>query len=169
MPRIVSVFPLSLAAQSRRTASAGFAIPAEVYTFGVSESVRVMASVLAQLDAIAREHADKECCGLLAARSGVITMALPAVNALASATAYEIAPRELFALFRRIRAARFEFAGIYHSHPSTDNAPSPRDIEFAFYSDAAYFILSPRAIAIAPVRAFTIRAGRATELDIIAV
>lgn len=140
-----------------------------MYTFGVSEPVRILTSVLDELRAAAREHADQECCGLLAARVGVITALLPAVNALASATAYEIAPRELFALFRRIREEHLDFAGIYHSHPSTDNAPSPRDIESAFYPDAAYFILSPRADAPAPARAFSIRAGRVAELEIVAV
>jgi proteasome lid subunit RPN8/RPN11 len=140
-----------------------------VYTFAVSEPVRILSTVLAQLRAAARENADQECCGLIAARDRVITALFPATNALASATAYEIAPRELFALFRRIREERLEFAGIYHSHPSTDNAPSPRDIESAFYPDAAYFILSPRADAPAPIRAFLIRAGRAAELEITAV
>ena len=135
----------------------------------MSEQVRILASVLAELRVAAREHSDQECCGLLAARNGVITTQLPAPNALASSTAYEVAPRELFALFRRIREEQLEFAGIYHSHPSTDNAPSPRDIERAFYPDAAYFILSPRGDAPAPIRAFIIRAGRVAELEIVAV
>ena len=140
-----------------------------MYTFGVRESIRIIAGVLAELQAAARAHSDQECCGLLAARDGVITMLLPAANALASATAYEIAPRELFDLFRRIRAEQLEFAGIYHSHISADNVPSPRDIERAFYPDAAYFILSSRADALAPVRAFSIRAGRVSEFQIVAV
>ncbi|MGB6200612.1 MAG: M67 family metallopeptidase [Candidatus Acidiferrales bacterium] len=131
--------------------------------------IRILASVLTDLRAAARGHADQECCGLLAARDGVIATLLPAVNALASATAYEIAPRELFRLFRRIRREHLTFAGIYHSHPATDNVPSPRDIERAFYPDAAYFILSPRDDAPAPVRAFSIRAGHVTELEIIVV
>ena len=135
----------------------------------MSEQVRILASVLADLRAAAREHAEQECCGLLAARNGVITTHLPAANALASATAYEIAPSELFALFRRIREEQLEFAGIYHSHLSADNAPSPRDIERAFYPDAAYFIISPRADAPAPIRAFHIRGGRVAELEIIVV
>ena len=140
-----------------------------MYTLAVSESVRIASAALAQLHAAALAHPDQECCGLLAARDGVITTLLPAANVLASATAYEIAPRELFALFRRIRAARIEFAGIYHSHLASDNAPSPRDIECAFYPEAAYFILSPRADAPAPIRAFSIRAGRVAELEIVAV
>jgi proteasome lid subunit RPN8/RPN11 len=133
----------------------------------VGDPIRILASALAELRAGAREHADQECCGLLAARDGVITTVLPATNALASATEYEIAPRELFALFRRIRDERLDFAGIYHSHPSTGNVPSPRDIERAYYPDAAYFVLSPRADSIAPVRAFSIRTKSVVEHEII--
>jgi proteasome lid subunit RPN8/RPN11 len=135
----------------------------------VGGPIRILATVLVELRAVARENADLECCGLLAARDGVITTVLPATNALASATAYEIAPRALFALFRRMRDERLDFAGIYHSHASTDNVPSPRDIERAYYPDAAYFILSPRADAIRPIRAFSIRASRVAELEIIAL
>jgi proteasome lid subunit RPN8/RPN11 len=135
----------------------------------VRDPIRILATALAELRAVARAHAVQECCGLLAARDGVITTVLPATNALASATVYEIAPRELFTLFRRVRDERLDFAGIYHSHPSSENVPSPRDIERAYYPDAAYFILSPRADAIRPVRAFSIRASRVAELEIIAI
>lgn len=67
---------------------------------------------------------------------------------------------------REIRAASLELLGIYHSHPNGKNEPSPRDIERAYYPDAAYFIVSPLPDAPQPVRAFSIRDGRATELEI---
>jgi len=67
---------------------------------------------------------------------------------------------------RESRAAGLEFLGIYHSHPNGENAPSARDIELAYYSEEAYFILSSRPDAAKPVRAFSIREGRATELKI---
>jgi proteasome lid subunit RPN8/RPN11 len=109
---------------------------------------------------------------------------------------YEIAPQELFRLMREIRAANLELLGIYHSHPNGKNEPSPRDIELAYYPDTAYFILSPlppspsleasnpeapsheaprseasshgapREDAPRPVRAFSIREARVTELEI---
>jgi proteasome lid subunit RPN8/RPN11 len=82
------------------------------------------------------------------------------------ATAYEIAPRELFSLVREIRAAGLELMGIYHSHPDGKNEPSPRDIELAYYPDTAYLIVSPQPNAAQAVRAFWIRDGRSTELDI---
>jgi proteasome lid subunit RPN8/RPN11 len=108
-----------------------------------------------------------ECCGLLAGSNGVIARVYRATNAANNlATAYEIAPQELFSLVREIRAAGLELMGIYHSHPNGKNQPSPRDIEVAYYPDTAYIIISPQAGAAQPVRAFSIRDGRANELDI---
>jgi [CysO sulfur-carrier protein]-S-L-cysteine hydrolase len=130
------------------------------------ESVRVRAGLLEELLAEARREPRLECCGLLAGRDGTISVVLSACNALASATAYEIAPAELFALFRRMREENLDHLGIYHSHPATDNAPSPTDIERAYYPDVAHFIVSPRAGAARPVRAFRIADGRAVGLEI---
>jgi proteasome lid subunit RPN8/RPN11 len=130
----------------------------------VSDVVLVRASLPDELLAEARRVPEVECCGLLAGRDGVILAVFPARNSLASATAYEIAAAELFALFRRMRAGGFEHLGIYHSHPRGDNAPSPTDIERAFYPEAAYFILSPLANAACPVRTFRIAQGQAREL-----
>ncbi len=123
-------------------------------------------SVLDELLAEARRWPGLECCGLLAGRDALISAVLPARNILESAVAYEIEPGELFALFRRIRAGGLDHLGIYHSHPRGDNAPSPRDIERAFYPDAAYFILSPLPAVPRPVRAFRISDGRARELTL---
>jgi proteasome lid subunit RPN8/RPN11 len=117
------------------------------------------------------EHAarepQRECCGLLGGRDGAITQAFAAANAAADpAKNYEIAPEELFRLMREMRAAGLALMGIYHSHPNGNNEPSPRDIERAYYPEAAYFILSPRENA-AQVRAFSIRNGRVEGLQIV--
>jgi proteasome lid subunit RPN8/RPN11 len=132
----------------------------------MSEFLRVRQSVLGELLAEARRRPDLECCGLLAGRDALISVVLPARNVLESAVAYEIEPGELFTLFRSMRAAHLEHLGIYHSHPRGDNAPSPRDIERAFYPAAAYFILSPLPGAPRPVRAFRISDGHARELNL---
>ena len=126
----------------------------------------VRASLPDELLVEARRAPELECCGLLAGRHGVISVVLPARNLLASATAYEIGPAELFALFRRMRAEGLDHLGIYHSHPRGENAPSPRDVERAFYPQAAYFILSPLANAARPVRAFRIVQGQVRELTL---
>jgi proteasome lid subunit RPN8/RPN11 len=132
----------------------------------VGDIVLVRASLPDELLAEARRLPELECCGLLGGRDGVITAVLPARNLLASATAYEIEPAELFGLFRRMRGEGLEHLGIYHSHPRGDNAPSPSDVERAFYPEAAYFIVSPLANAARPVRAFRVVRGQARELTL---
>lgn len=128
--------------------------------------VRVRAEVLERMAEEARRHADVECCGLLGGHQGLISTIFPARNALASAMAFEIAPEELFHLFREIRAAGLEFLGIYHSHPAGGNAPSARDIECAYYPEAAFFIVSLQPGGPKPIRAFSICGGSASELTI---
>ncbi len=114
----------------------------------------------------ARRALPNECCGLLGGHGRSVTRAFPATNALASPTAYEIPPRELFDLFRRLRAEKLELVGIYHSHPAGDNRPSARDRERAYYPDAIYVILSPHPEAARPVRAFRIRDQEVEELSV---
>jgi [CysO sulfur-carrier protein]-S-L-cysteine hydrolase len=133
----------------------------------VPEFVRALEEVLRATLAHARGEPHQECCGLLAGRHGVIVCAFAATNVASHpATSYEIAPREIFSRIREMRAAGLELLGIYHSHPSTANEPSPRDVESAYYPDAAYFILSPFSAAPRPVRAFSIRDGQVKELEI---
>jgi proteasome lid subunit RPN8/RPN11 len=129
--------------------------------------IRIRPLLAEQLLAHARQDVNRECCGLLAGRDGVIARAYPATNAAGDAAmSYEIAPQELFRLMREIRAAGLELLGIYHSHPAGENKPSRRDIERAYYPAAAYFIISPRADAACPIRVFSIQDGRAFELEI---
>ena len=129
--------------------------------------IRIAQKAFAELTGFAATKPDEECCGLLAGRDGSITRVFNAYNAAKNPkNAFEIAPPELFKLMREIRAAGLDLLGIYHSHTTFDNQPSPRDIERAYYPDAAYFILSPRSDAPRQVRAFSIRDGSARELKI---
>src|SRR5271169_6158368 len=130
-------------------------------------AIRILREVLSQLNEHALAEPKQECCGLLAGRDGVITHVFPAENVASNpAKNYEIAPSEIFRMMREFRAAGLEFLGIYHSHPNGENQPSARDIELAYYSEEIYFILSPHPDVVKPVRAFSIRDGRATELKI---
>ena len=131
------------------------------------DEIRLARGVAAEILNHARGNPEDECCGLLAGRHGAIAQAFPAQNvAEHPTTAYEIAPKELFRIMREIRAAGLELLGIYHSHPNGDNQPSARDVERAYYPDAAYFILSPRAEAPEPIRAYSIHDGRWTQREI---
>ncbi len=126
----------------------------------------IRAEILDAMLGHARREPELECCGLLAGRAGAISEIFPAENALRSRTAYEISPGDLFPMFRRMRAEGLDHMGIYHSHPATENIPSPSDLELSCYPEQAYFILSPRADAKRPVRVFQIRDGRAEEMEI---
>src|SRR5712691_6427469 len=128
--------------------------------------IRVRPGIVEEMLRHARSDPGMECCGLLAGLGGVIIKIFPAKNALASPTAYDVAPQELFQLFRRMREEGLEHLGIYHSHPSSENVPSPRDIELAAYPNEAYFIISLLPAAPRPVRAFSIRDGIVRELEI---
>ena len=129
-------------------------------------AIRIQNDALLRLIEHAEKEPRKECCGLLAGGSGVITRVFAVTNAAADpAKSYEIAPKELFPLMRELRAAGLEMMGIYHSHPNGNNEPSPLDIERSYYPDAAYFILSP-STNTAAVRAFSIRDGFVTELTV---
>ncbi len=132
----------------------------------MADLVRTHKDVLTQMMDHVLQEPRLECCGLLAGRGGVITRVFAATNATASATEYEIAPKELFQSIREIRGAGLEFMGIYHSHPDSDNKPSERDISQAYYPNVAYFILSPRKDAATPIRAFSIRDAKTAELHI---
>jgi proteasome lid subunit RPN8/RPN11 len=133
----------------------------------MGDAIRIQREVFQELGKRALQETKRECCGLLAGRDSVITHAFPAENVASDpAKSYEIAPSEIFRMMREFRAAELDFLGIYHSHPNGENEPSARDIELAYYSQEAYFILSPRSDAAKPVRAFSIRDGRAIELEI---
>ena len=128
------------------------------------------ASVLRQLIDHTRQNPQVECCGFLAGRDGIITLAFPAENIAASpATTYEVATTQIVHLRREIRAAGLEMSGIYHSHPNGKGEPSQTDIATVGYPDVAYFIISPAADAGTAVRAFLIRDGQITELKLLIV
>ena len=131
--------------------------------------VRSRRKVYGQLLEHARRQPHRECCGILAGQKGLITQAYPARNVAADPVRhYEISPKEMVRLMVEFRERRLEFLGIYHSHPYwlDRNEPSPKDIALAYYSEAIHFIVTPRPYATAPIRAFSIRDGRAMELEI---
>lgn len=133
----------------------------------MTRSLQTRRSVLGQMLEHARRRPNQECCGLLAGSTGVITEAFPAKNAAKDPKRnYEIAPMEIVRLLREFRQRKLQFLGIYHSHPTGENVPSRRDIELAYYSEAIYFIVTPRPYAENPIRAFSIRDGQVEEIEI---
>jgi proteasome lid subunit RPN8/RPN11 len=106
----------------------------------------------ATLDAMieqAREALPNECCGLLAGhfdaeeRTASASTRFPLTNVAATPTTrYEADPKELFKAFRDMREQGLEHVAIYHTHPTSQAAPSRTDLERAFYPGVVYLIFS---------------------------
>lgn len=111
------------------------------------DSIRILPGVIDAMIDHARRDAPLECCGLLAAREGVIDEAIPARNLKASAVAFLIDPADHFAALKRARAAGLEIVGAYHSHPRSPAVPSPTDLAKAHYEEFLYVIVSLAAAA----------------------
>jgi [CysO sulfur-carrier protein]-S-L-cysteine hydrolase len=90
----------------------------------------------------ARRDAPLECCGLLAARDGVIDEAIPARNLEASSVAFLIDPADHFAAVKRTRIEGRDIVGAYHSHPRSPAIPSATDLAEAHYEEFVYAIVS---------------------------
>lgn len=129
-------------------------------------TVSIQASVLDAMREHARASVPKECCGLLAGSDGAVTHSFPVANVLASEREFFADPAELISTLRALRDRGLKHQGIYHSHPSSENFPSSRDREMAFYPDCAHFIISPSAPFERQVRAFEIQNCHVTELEI---
>ena len=133
----------------------------------VPDALKIRGDALRVIEKHVLQFPDEEVCGLLAGKSGVVELTLRTLNAAENpATEYEIAPKELFAAMRAIRASGAAFMGIYHSHPNGSGAPSARDVAEAYYPDAAYLIATIGAGGEAKVQAFSIRDGAAKEIAI---
>ena len=133
-------------------------------------SIQIQSAVLREMIEHARRDPRLECCGLLAGRDHQITHAYPAENVAARpATNYEVATKEIINLTRQIRENELELLGIYHSHPNGAEEPSPTDVATAGYPDVAYFIVSHISDANPQVRAFSIRDGHISEMNLLAV
>jgi proteasome lid subunit RPN8/RPN11 len=101
-------------------------------------------SHFADIVAHARETAPAECCGLIGGtESGLATTIYRLRNvALNNQVSYEVAPEELFAAQRKMRAGNEDLLAIYHSHPrSVDPTPSETDVRTAYYPAAVYLIV----------------------------
>ncbi len=122
-------------------------------------SVRILQRVIDAIVDHARRDAPLECCGLLAARDGVIDEAIPTRNLKASTVVFLMDPADHFAALKRTRAEGREIVGAYHSHPRSPAVPSPTDLAEAHYEEFLYVIVS-LAAAEADVKAYLLRAGR---------
>ncbi len=93
-----------------------------------SPRLRIPRPIFDAMLAHARAEHPNECCGFLAGANGCVTHRFPLVNALASAIAYDVEPRELLAAHRAMRALGIGEVAVYHSHPTSAPIPSASDL-----------------------------------------
>jgi proteasome lid subunit RPN8/RPN11 len=118
----------------------------------------------------ARQEFPNECCGLLAGRGSRVERVYRGQNVDHSPFTYRLEPQEQLRFFKEMDAAGLELLGIYHSHTQSLAAPSRTDIAKAYYSDAAYVIVSLRdptaPSTAAEIRVFRIRDGVVAEEEL---
>ena len=106
--------------------------------------VRISTSLLQQLRRAAEAHPEQEVCGLLLGRDDRVEAAQAAANVSAAPrSAFEIDPATLLQAHRRARmSGEHRILGYYHSHPSGDADPSPRDAAQAAPDGMLWLILA---------------------------
>ena len=116
------------------------------------------------------EHSKKEspneACGILAGRGQKVEKIYEMTNADKSPSSYFMDPKEQLKVTKEIRNQGLEMVGIYHSHVASPARPSARDIEMAFYPEAAYVIVSLADINNPGARAFRIVEGKVKEEEL---
>lgn len=89
---------------------------------------QISSLILDRIAAETSEWPDREICGLLFGAPGEITAAEPCRNVAGDPSRrFEIDPAALLAAYRQARAGGPAVIGCYHSHPTGDTTPSPRD------------------------------------------
>src|SRR4030095_9540812 len=115
-----------------------------------------------------KEKYPQEACGLLVGR-GSADRFIPMENTLASSTAFEMDPAQLFSTFRDLRGSGEELVAIFHSHPRGPARPSQSDIERAYYPEAAHLIISLADPERPQAAGFRIIEEEVLEIDVHAI
>ena len=114
----------------------------------------------------ARSALPLESCGLLAGKEHTATRFLAITNRLGSATEFDMEPTELVAALRAFRTNGESLVAIFHSHPAGPARLSGRDLERAWYPEAAHIIVSFASPESPDVRGFRILDGKAVEIEL---
>lgn len=107
----------------------------------------------------------RESCGLLAGRT-VAERIISVRNNAATPSDYEMDPAELIQAFRELRQSGEDLLAIYHSHPHGPAELSKKDIELAYYPDAAQLVVSLADPEHPQTAAFRVVDGRALPIEV---
>jgi len=103
--------------------------------------LRLNAGILEQILQDAKAAYPDEGCGLLVGR-GSADRFIPMKNIAASSTEYEMDPAVLIRILRDLRQTGEQLVAIYHSHPQGPAELSRKDIDRAYYPEAAQLVVS---------------------------
>jgi proteasome lid subunit RPN8/RPN11 len=128
-------------------------------------SLTLNPGLLDQILQHAKSAYPNEGCGLLVG-NGAVERFIPMKNISASPTEYEMDPAELIRVLRDLRGTGELLIAIYHSHPHGPAEPSRRDIEQAYYPEAAQLIVSLSDQRHPKTAAFRIIDGAAIPVEL---
>ena len=124
--------------------------------------IAVVKGVVAQIVALAAESPDEVCGLLFGTEEGGdvhVSAIQPCANVAADpARRFEIDPVALITAYRAARGGGPRIVGHYHSHPSGDPVPSPRDAAAAVEDGVLWLIVAGER-----VRAWRTAAGGRVE------
>lgn len=106
-----------------------------------------------------------EACGLLLGRGGRVLRVHCLRNADHSPFSFLIEPEDQIRVIEEMERDKLELTAIYHSHPSSEARPSPRDVQRASWPEAFHLIVSLRGEPVQKV--FRIVDGRVEEAPLI--
>jgi proteasome lid subunit RPN8/RPN11 len=116
-----------------------------------------------------RHELPNECCGLLAGciveSAGIVATRFAIGNDAVSPKNYSSNARDMFEAFRSIRARGLELLAIYHSHPTSEAAPSLRDIELNTYGESVVHVIVSLAGPEPVVRAWCLMEAGFREVE----
>jgi proteasome lid subunit RPN8/RPN11 len=121
-----------------------------------TESFVLPVAMRDEIVAHARDHAPRECCGIIAGKAGEVVRLFWLTNLEQGVDRYLFDDEEFFTDYWEIENAGEELLAVYHSHPVSVAYPSKTDVAFAFWPEAVYVICSLEHSDAPVIRGFRI-------------
>ena len=125
----------------------------------------IPAATFSSMMAHCRADYPNEACGILAGCDLMVDEIFPMTNIEKSPASFLMDAEEQFRMMKELREKSLQMTAIYHSHPATPAYPSRKDLDMAYYEEAAYVIISLTEREPV-VRCFSIINGKALEIGI---
>jgi proteasome lid subunit RPN8/RPN11 len=129
------------------------------------DNLTIPKSIYDEMLAHCSEAYPNEACGILAGIGNKVTEIYTMTNIEHSPVSYALDSKEHFRVIKDMRERGISMLAVFHSHPSSQAYPSPKDVSLAFYEDAVYLIVS--LFNKEPVvKGFSIREAGITEVQV---